>query len=321
MKKKIKTFLYIAAVMILLPVVVTMLFHQEDFQNKKKTGEALFEGATDKDFSEKEVNEDIEGELVAILAREIAISSNKEAIKAQAVIARTNLVAAKLAGSEPPQGLHTSEMMKLFKEQSFTKCYEYLASCVQETAGEVLVKDKKLIEADYFAVSAGATRNAADAFGKKGAACLQRVESKQDIESEDFLRVEFLEKEKFAKTCMEAYPDADLTADTLMDQIEVKERDESGYVNTMRLGEVTVTGEEFRVAAGLQSACFTIKEVEGQIRIVTKGIGSGVGLSQYGANAMAEEGASYEEILKKYYTGVSIDHYEDYINAAADTDN
>ena len=99
MKKKIKTFLYIAAVMILLPVVVTMLFHQEDFQNKKKTGEALFEGATDKDFSEKEVNEDIEGELVAILAREIAISSNKEAIKAQAVIARTNLVAAKLGAS------------------------------------------------------------------------------------------------------------------------------------------------------------------------------------------------------------------------------
>ena len=134
--------MYITAVMILLPVVVTMLFHQEEFPDNKKTGEALLEGATDQGFSEKEVNEDIEGELVAILAREIAISSNKEAIKAQAVIARTNLVAAKLAGSEPPQGLRTSEMMKLFKEQSFTKCYEYLASCVQETAGEILTKDK-----------------------------------------------------------------------------------------------------------------------------------------------------------------------------------
>ena len=71
-----------------------------------------------------------------------------------------------------------------------------------------------------------------------------------------------------------------------------------------------VSGEEFARAFSLASACFSIKEVDDQIRIVTKGYGQGMGMSQFGANEMAKEGSDYEEILKYYYQKIEIKNNE-----------
>ena len=68
-----------------------------------------------------------------------------------------------------------------------------------------------------------------------------------------------------------------------------------------------MTGEEFRNCLNLNSACFYLKEVEGKVRIVTKGLGHGLGLSQYGANELAKEGKTYREILQYYYKDSSIE--------------
>lgn len=73
---------------------------------------------------------------------------------------------------------------------------------------------------------------------------------------------------------------------------------------------MSVTGEEFRTALGLKSSCFSIKEVDGQLRIVTKGLGHGFGLSMYGANELAKEGQNYRDILKYYYSDVDIGEIE-----------
>lgn len=133
---------------------------------------------------------------------------------------------------------------------------------------------------------------------------LKSVKSKEDIDSEEFLRVEFREIEEFVLACNNAYPDAGLTAADIGSQIEILSRDGGEYVKEIRIGGATVNGEQFRKALELHSACFTIKEVEGKIRIVTKGFGHGVGLSQYGAKILAAEGKTYEEILKKYFTDI-----------------
>jgi stage II sporulation protein D len=248
--------------------------------------------------------------VVAILAKEISVNSGKEAIKAQAVIARTNLVGAKLSNGKEPEGLTTDQMLKLFGTDAFNGCYKKLSECVQETAGLVMLSNKKIVEAPYFAVSAGTTRSAKDAIGKDDVAYLQREESSQDITSPDFLKVEFWKLEDFVNQCNKAYPDAKLTTQDLMKQVEVTARDDSEYVNQIKLGNTTVSGEELRNALNLNSACFTIKEVEEQVRIVTKGLGHGVGLSQYGANAMALDGKDFKDILKKYYSGIQITYTE-----------
>ena len=314
MGKRIKTFLFVMVIMIMLPLVITMVFQKNILLQKGATGESLYPQGSSEALTETEQNplqqEDIEGKVVAILPKEISVNSAKEAIKAQAVIARTNLVGAKLSKEKEPEGLTTDQMMELFGEDAFASCYDKLSACVQETAGLVMVSNQKIIEAPYFAVSAGATRSAKDAFGKEDFAYLQRAESSQDIASEDFLQVEFWKMEDFVNQCNKTFPDAKLTTQDLMSQIAVVSRDESEYVNQIKLGNVTVSGEELRNALDLNSACFTIKEVEEQVRIVTKGLGHGVGLSQYGANAMAQDGKKYEEILKKYYSGIRITYTE-----------
>lgn len=308
MRHKVKTCFCGIIILLLLPLVVTILFQ----------GEAFFPNITArKQVTETEMlsdigwdSEEIEGKVTAILAKEISVNSEKEAIKAQAIVIRTNLIGARLTGGEEPEGLTTDQMMQQFGEDAFRKCYERLAECVKETEGLVMTCRNKLIEAPYFAVSAGRTRSAADAFDGEAVAYLKAVESKEDIESEEFLRVEFREIDEFVESCNSAFENASLTAEDIASQIEVISRDESEYVKELRLGQVTVDGEEFRKALNLHSACFTIKEVEGQIRIVTKGYGHGVGLSQYGANCLAGEGKGYEEILKKYFADIKIIKYK-----------
>lgn len=308
MQKKIKTFFSGMILLLLLPFAVTLLFQGEemfpDITAKESVNEVTATEETKWD------SEEIEGRVIAILAKEISINSEREAIKAQAVIARTNLIGARLAEEEEPEGLNTNQMMKQFGEDAFQRCYEKLAECVSETKGLVITSGNKIIEAPYFAVSAGHTRSAADAFAGEEVSYLKGVESKEDIQSDDFLRVEFRELSEFVQSCNDSYPEAGLTTEDIGIQIEILSRDEGEYVREIRLGGTTVNGEEFRKTLQLHSACFTIKEVEGKVRIVTKGFGHGVGLSQYGARALAGEGKTYEEILKKYFTDIKITEYK-----------
>ena len=128
-----------------------------------------------------------------------------------------------------------------------------------------------------------------------------------DIPSPDFLKVVFLDKEEFGKKLAEVCPSFHTDTEGILDSVTVEERDSSGYVVRMKAGEEELSGEVFRSCFGLNSSCFYLKEVEGQVRIVTKGLGHGLGLSQYGANELAKEGKSYREILKYYYQEISIE--------------
>ena len=89
-------------------------------------------------------------------------------------------------------------------------------------------------------------------------------------------------------------------------EIQVTERDAVGYVQQVMLGEYVCTGEAFREAMGWNSACFTITQMGENVRIVTRGLGHGYGLSQNEARAMAQEGTSYEEILQYFFPGTTL---------------
>ena len=103
-------------------------------------------------------------------------------------------------------------------------------------------------------------------------------------------------------------PAADLSGDR-KSWLKNAVRDSAGSVETLEVGGVTVKGGTVRSALGLRSACFDWELQDGSFVFYVTGYGHGVGLSQYGANAMAEEGADYKAILTHYYTGVTVEVY------------
>ncbi|MBQ2400977.1 MAG: hypothetical protein II311_03065 [Lachnospiraceae bacterium] len=88
--------------------------------------------------------------------------------------------------------------------------------------------------------------------------------------------------------------------------IQIVERDGSGYVKQVQIGQKTYTGEEVQYALGLTSACYSFERLDGKIRVICKGIGHGYGFAQFGANEMAKAGRTYEELLKYYFQNVEI---------------
>lgn len=313
MKEKIKSFFAVCVLVLAVPYIITLLFqgNKTSMESSGITGTQEeskndSQGLTQTDFSavlqgagvEKDM--DIEGYLVGIVAKEIPLDYEFETIKAQAVIARTSLTAAlEAGGDELPESLSREEMMELWGQNGFEENYRILETAVKDTQGEILTYEGMPIKAAFHAVSAGKTRSAQESY-------LSSVESEMDIPSPDYLNVTFMEKNDFINQLKASCPEAAVTEENVMETVTVEERDDIGYALQVKIGEKTVTGEEFRSFLDLNSACFYIKEVEGKIRIVTKGLGHGLGFSQYGANELAKEGKNYKEILSYYYKNVEI---------------
>ena len=89
--------------------------------------------------------------------------------------------------------------------------------------------------------------------------------------------------------------------------ITAVDRDDAGYVKTVQIGDKSFSGDEIRSLLELPSPCFYIKEVEEKMRIVVKGKGHGIGMSQYAASKQAEDGATHEEILNYFFPGTVLE--------------
>ena len=275
-----------------LPILMTLVFQGDEILLDTDSNEIQHK-SSHPDEEEKMAA------LVSILARDIPVTYEEEAIRAQAVIVRTNYEYALSQGKAPETGLSVAEQTKLFGNENYNRYYQKLENCLIDTEGAVLTYQGQEIEAPYFAVSAEKTRGTELPY-------LKSVESIWDITSEDFLKVEFYDAGELVDTCNQAFPEAGLTVEDWVNTLVVTEREESGYVKTIQVGNSSVSGEEFRKAFSLNSACFYIREIDGRVRIVTKGLGHGYGLSIYGANEMAKEGKTYQEILSYYYSGIKI---------------
>jgi stage II sporulation protein D len=312
MKEKIKTFCAICILILTVPYVVTLLFQgNETSVGNGEIQELLTENAAGSGTL-GDSGMDLEEYLTGILAKEIPLDYEKEAIKAQAVIARTQAAAA--MGTEEqnlPDSMSREEMLTLWGQEGFEANYRTIEEAVASTRGEILMYDGSPIQAAFHAVSAGKTRAAKEALQQEDKPYLSAVESGMDIPSPDFLKVVFMEKEELLKKLEGICPGVTEAGGEVLEKVSVLERDPSDYVLQMKIGEQTSTGEEFRECLGLNSACYYLKEVDNKIRIVSKGLGHGLGLSQYGANELAKEGKGYQEILQYYYKGVSIEKIDE----------
>ena len=225
--------------------------------------------------------------LFCIVAKEISADAPEECIKAQCVIARTNLKAAEEMGTELPGSMTMGELQELWGDY-FSEAEGKIREAIQETDGETLQYRNHYIYAAYHAVSAGNTRNMEELYPDSDMPYLSGVACYEDAQAPDYLSVLYLDQE-----------------------ITIEEKDSAGYVTKVQMNGKSYTGEELRGELGLKSANFNVTELEpGKIRIVTKGHGHGFGLSQYTAQKMAEKGEDYRKILQYFFPGTELENVE-----------
>lgn len=250
---------------------------------------------------------ELETYVLGVVLAEMPASFEMEALKAQAVAARTYALKTCRDGKKHDgavcgshlccQGFMTEEDYLL--EGWNSRYVDRVREAVQATRGEVITYDGKLIRATYFSCSGGATEAAVAVWGRDYP-YLQSVKSPGEEET-----VYYTDTTSFTP---EAFQEA--LGTSLVGPVEIwfgeLRYTDGGGVDSMDIGGVSYRGTTLRALLGLRSTVFEIVASEERILFITKGYGHRVGMSQYGADALASEGNAYGYILKYYYQGTEI---------------
>ncbi len=262
---------------------------------------------------------DLEVYIYHVVAAEVPAAYQAEAIRAQAVAARTYALYGMEHGgcskgadvctdSAHCQAFTTDEALKRRWGSEYDALSAKIRDAVAYTAGEVVTYEGKPIHALFHAVSGGRTEDALAVFNMN-LPYLKSVISKGEEDAPRYKETYRFTRDKLAKLLNSDYSGAKVAAPRLQGQIEIKKRLTSGQISSVRIGSMTITGREFRKTTGIASANFTIGYTDKEVYIYTTGYGHGVGMSQAGANAMALKGSDYREILAHYYTDTTIELY------------
>lgn len=255
----------------------------------------------------------------AVLA-EIPVSYHNESIKAQAVAANTYAIKLKLNeylsptkelkgadfsnNPEKYQAFFTAEDAKEFYGENYDSNQKKVAALVDEVVNKVLVYDSIPINAAFHAISGGITESASVVWGSE-ISYLTPTVSAGDLTSPDFLAQVSFTSEEMQTLLIDNFPDLVLP-DGPANWFKISDRSYSGSVTQIAVGDKTLTGSQLRSKLGLRSANFEVTFAENTFVFTTKGYGHGVGLSQYGANTLAQDKMSYDQILLHYYSGAAL---------------
>ncbi len=305
MTKLGKKILSVAAIILLLPYILTIFMNGAEIQSvnlgQPTNGKlVLVEG--------EEAGVLWEEYLVGILAREIPLEYDLEAMKAQAVIIRTRLY---LESGWDPDYVYDEmyydieDVQEKWKNENTVEVYQQLNEAVESTEDKILMYNDSLAICPYHFLSLGQTRDGAEVLGASGYEYLESVSCPLDLEHELQLQVTELPYDEVAGRL-------DLGAsDLYYSDFEILSTDYAGYVMEVRVQEGILQGEDFRKLMDLSSGAFVLQEIEEGIKITTSGVGHGLGLSQNTAHYMALEGKSYQEILQYFYKGVALKSFEE----------
>ena len=179
-----------------------------------------------------------------------------------------------------------------------------------ETDGEVVLYEGAPVLAVFHSSSAGATQNVEDVW-QSSLPYLQSVDSPEgaDAVPNYYSKVSFTLTD-FKERFIAQYPTANLSGSPSNWFTNIQQT-ETGAVLSLEVGGVSVSGTQLRTLLGLRSTTFTIDFTDTEVIFSVTGYGHGVGMSQYGANVLAEEGATCQEILEHYYTGATVELYQD----------
>lgn len=292
-----------------------------------QAGDPAVSGNTDSlkvlDFTSGQVMElSLRDYVVGAVLAEMPASYHEEALKAQAVAARTyavrqrekqrlspdpELMGADISNdSTKYQAYFTPEQAKAFYGVGYETYLEKVSAAVDSTGSDVLVYEGEPIVAAFHSTSGGKTESAEVVWGSP-VEYLVPVDSSGDEKSPSYLEEKVFTEAELKARIETSLDDAELEGDP-EEWLKIKERSESGTVIKMTAGSLELSGTDFRQIFSLRSANFTVEYSAkgGTFSVTTKGSGHGVGMSQYGANCMANSGSGYKEILLHYYGGAEI---------------
>ncbi len=248
------------------------------------------------------------------VAAEMPLSYHEEALKAQAVACYTNALRLKTSSkntapyhisddSSVHQGYLTEEERKEKWGEDFDKYEAKLKNIVEQVENEALYYDNELCIAAFHAICNGKTESAETVWGEK-VPYLVSVKSTGDNLSPQYSSTVVFQKQEFLKHTEKLDITEDITS--LKNIIKITEKSKTGTVLKATVNKKEYSGEEIRKAYSLRSAVFTVECTKSSVTFNVTGYGHGVGMSQYGADFMARQGSTYDEILKHYYKNAEL---------------
>lgn len=260
----------------------------------------------------------LEEYVIGVVASEMPADFEKEALKAQALAARTYITKQLMkeqAISAPKGSVVTdTQMHQVYKNdeelkkiwgKDYTWKLAKITEAVAATQGKILTYDNQPIEALFFSTSNGYTENSED-YWQEPIPYLKSVESMWDEKSPKFYDKKVIPLQKFQKTL-------GVTIKNNGSVGKITELTPGKRVATVEVGGKEFSGKDVREKLGLKSSDFTWELKGDSVVIETKGFGHGVGMSQYGANFMAEDGKAYADIVSYYYKGAAISDAEPFL--------
>lgn len=255
--------------------------------------------------------------IACVVSAEMPVSYDIEALKAQAIVARTytiyKITTSKKHSNADICDKSTCCQAWISKENRFKKWDKEVAQdnwnkiieAVNATVGKIITYNGKPINAFFHANSGGKTQIPLYVWGGTGYPYLQVVETSGEENYSQYSSEAKFTKSEFIEKIKKEHKDFEINFDE-ENCIEIKERDKSDRVLTVKIGNLNLSGVETRTLLGLRSANFTIEISKENILFKVIGYGHGVGMSQTGADALAKQGKTCEEIIKHFYVGVEI---------------
>ncbi|GIP63649.1 stage II sporulation protein D [Virgibacillus pantothenticus] len=256
----------------------------------------------------------LEEYVVGVVASEMPADFEPEALKAQSLAARTYIVNQKLHGGSAKKDSDVTDTVQhqVYKDEGqlqkqwgsdFDWKMKKVKEAVSETKGEVLTYKDAPITPAFFSTSNGYTENSEDYWENK-LPYLRSVKSPWDEESP-----KFLDQKTFSLQQLEETLEVDLPNQFPL-PVNIT-RTDSNRVEELQLAKHAFSGRKIREKLELRSSDFTIEQKNNHFIFTTKGFGHGIGMSQYGANGMAKEGKTYQDIVQYYYQDVKISTIND----------
>ena len=258
-----------------------------------------------------ENGDQIDGEdfVIGMAASELSYAREEEALKAWVIVCRTNFV--KAVGDKKEvkaedlslDYISEDELEQNNGRKVWLELNNRLEEASEETFGQVLCYGGSLIDALYHPVSIGKTVSASEIYSVD-VPYLISVDSSQDVESEEYMDVKIMSY----KDCVKMLSDAVYTEteESCKNNLKIEKQTENGFVQSVKTKDNKWTGEEWKDIFSLNSTNFYLENYGDRLRIVTIGKGHSMGMSLYGANALAQKDLSAATILSYYYPGTEL---------------
>lgn len=254
--------------------------------------------------------------LYNVVSSEMPADFEIEALKAQAVVARTYTIY-KVNNKKHENAdicddstccqawISKENRLEKWEVDKRDSNWQKICNCVNATKGKIITYENLPINAFFHSNSGGKTELPVNVWGGTNYPYLQAVETAGEDGYSQYASEVNVTREDLIKKMKEKYSDFQINFDDEND-LKILEFTDSGRVKTLKIGNHEISGVEARTILGLKSTNFEIQKEDNNIKFLVKGYGHGVGMSQTGADTMAKEGSNYEDIIKHFFTGVEI---------------